>query len=868
MVSATYGPAQAALPALRASPYGGGTSNTNLFVGNLPPHIREPELNEMFSACGTIVSSRVMVDQSTGRSRGSALVKFSSSDEAMVAIKTLNGEAGILVKLAERDMGQGPPRHAVAGRTHPSRVAADAAPAGPAAGGAGGAPLPLVVRYAGSDRVPSDNLYITGLPSPQADQGLLGELFAGLRLTVVRSRVIPDTKGTGSSAAMVQLASQEEAEAAISALHGQVVEGLSPGGGAAGRGLAARPGPGECTAPRALALKYAGGDGSAPSDNLYITGLPSPQVDQAALNQVFVGLGLTVVRSRVIPDTRGSGASAAMVQLASREQAESAILALHGEPLPALEAAGSGPVSPGGGSGGTALRVKYAGGDGGQPSDNLYISGLPSPPPDQVTLHRVFADLGLTVVRSRTIPDTRGAGTSAAMVQLASVEEASSAILALNGEPFPAAEPLPPAGAKGAKVCAGQWGGGGTMLRLKYAGGESSQPSDNLYITGLPSPPPDQATLNLVFVGLGFTVVRSKVIPDTRGTGISAAMVQLASREEAASAIATLDGEVFPPLDSLMSADHGGGSSPTGEGAGGVALRVKYAGGDGSRASDNLYISGLPSPAPDQATLHSILAGLGLTVVRSRIIPDTRGSGISAALVQLASQEEAAAAILALDGETFSAPAEALPSRPAAPAAPALPQGERGAVLRVKYAGGDGSQPSDNLYISGLPSPAPDQATLDQVFSGLGLTVVRSRVIQDTRGIGVSAALVQLASQQEAASAIASLNGEVFPPLDSLRPQDHGGTSAETMQASSGSTLRVKYAGGGASPSDNLYVSGLPSPAPEQAGLDWMFAGLGFTVVRSRVIPDTRGSGSSAALVQLGSPEEAAAAMSGLLNAC
>ena len=55
-----------------------------------------------------------------------------------------------------------------------------------------------------------------------------------------------------------------------------------------------------------LTVKYSGQSGT-PSDNLYISGLPSPQIDQASLHEMFTGLGLTVVRSRVIPDTKGWG---------------------------------------------------------------------------------------------------------------------------------------------------------------------------------------------------------------------------------------------------------------------------------------------------------------------------------------------------------------------------------------------------------------------------------------------------------------------------------------------------------------------------------------------------------------------------------
>merc|ERR1719401_1364854 len=69
----------------------------------------------------------------------------------------------------------------------------------------------LTVKYAGKGE-PSDNLYIAGLPGTTIEQSVLNEMFACLHCTVVRSRVIADTKGVGNCVAMVQLASQAEAQ--------------------------------------------------------------------------------------------------------------------------------------------------------------------------------------------------------------------------------------------------------------------------------------------------------------------------------------------------------------------------------------------------------------------------------------------------------------------------------------------------------------------------------------------------------------------------------------------------------------------------------------------------------------------------------
>jgi len=83
----------------------------------------------------------------------------------------------------------------------------------------------LNVKFSGAGNQPSDNLYITGLPSPQVEQATLNNFFSRLQLTVVRSRIIPDTRGLGSCTAMVQLQSVEAAQAAIDVLHGQHIDG-------------------------------------------------------------------------------------------------------------------------------------------------------------------------------------------------------------------------------------------------------------------------------------------------------------------------------------------------------------------------------------------------------------------------------------------------------------------------------------------------------------------------------------------------------------------------------------------------------------------------------------------------------------------
>ena len=64
---------------------------SKIYVGGLPYATTDEQLQEIFSAHGTVESARVITDKSTGRSRGFGFVEMSSSGEAQRAIQALNG---------------------------------------------------------------------------------------------------------------------------------------------------------------------------------------------------------------------------------------------------------------------------------------------------------------------------------------------------------------------------------------------------------------------------------------------------------------------------------------------------------------------------------------------------------------------------------------------------------------------------------------------------------------------------------------------------------------------------------------------------------------------------------------------------------
>ncbi len=65
--------------------------SNKIYVGGLPFSTTEGQLEEIFSAHGTVESARVITDKFTGKSRGFGFVEMSSSNEAQKAIESVNG---------------------------------------------------------------------------------------------------------------------------------------------------------------------------------------------------------------------------------------------------------------------------------------------------------------------------------------------------------------------------------------------------------------------------------------------------------------------------------------------------------------------------------------------------------------------------------------------------------------------------------------------------------------------------------------------------------------------------------------------------------------------------------------------------------
>ena len=63
----------------------------NIYVGNLPYSISEADLEQAFSAHGSVTSANVILDRETGRARGFGFVEMGDDDEGRAAIEALNG---------------------------------------------------------------------------------------------------------------------------------------------------------------------------------------------------------------------------------------------------------------------------------------------------------------------------------------------------------------------------------------------------------------------------------------------------------------------------------------------------------------------------------------------------------------------------------------------------------------------------------------------------------------------------------------------------------------------------------------------------------------------------------------------------------
>lgn len=64
----------------------------NMYVSNLGFHASDADLRELFNPFGRVYSAKVIMDRTSGRSRGFGFVEMVSASEAAKAMDTLDGK--------------------------------------------------------------------------------------------------------------------------------------------------------------------------------------------------------------------------------------------------------------------------------------------------------------------------------------------------------------------------------------------------------------------------------------------------------------------------------------------------------------------------------------------------------------------------------------------------------------------------------------------------------------------------------------------------------------------------------------------------------------------------------------------------------
>ncbi|MEK7233911.1 MAG: RNA-binding protein [Elusimicrobiota bacterium] len=63
----------------------------NIYVGGFPYKTSKEDLAKLFSACGTVLSAKIILDRETGRPKGFGFIEMSTDAEAKIAVTKLNG---------------------------------------------------------------------------------------------------------------------------------------------------------------------------------------------------------------------------------------------------------------------------------------------------------------------------------------------------------------------------------------------------------------------------------------------------------------------------------------------------------------------------------------------------------------------------------------------------------------------------------------------------------------------------------------------------------------------------------------------------------------------------------------------------------
>eukprot|EP00668_Euglena_longa_P035697 GGOE01045866.1.p1 GENE.GGOE01045866.1~~GGOE01045866.1.p1 ORF type:complete len:659 (-),score=104.42 GGOE01045866.1:1160-3136(-) len=247
--------------------------NTKLFVGQIPTSMTEEHLKPIFDVFGTVVNIQIIRDRNTGAHKASAFVSYNTVSEAQIAIDNLHN------------------LHVIPPMTNPLQVKF------------------AHVTEPGAQQTaspPGIKLFVGSLPREMTKEEVK-EIF--FEFGVVEDLHIFTEKDTGLSkgAAFVYMSTQEEADAAILALHGKRT--LPP-------------------MTRPLQVSYAEGELERLQAKLFVGTLPL-SVTKTDLLEIFSPFG-QILEVYLMKQSPQSKERCAFLRFVERRQAEAA-LGLNGQ---------------------------------------------------------------------------------------------------------------------------------------------------------------------------------------------------------------------------------------------------------------------------------------------------------------------------------------------------------------------------------------------------------------------------------------------------------------------------------------------------------------------------------------------------------
>jgi len=159
---------------------------SNLIVNYIPNDLSDEDFHDLFSKVGPIFSAKVMRNKATGYSFGYGFVNYLKAEDAQRAINELNGHA-----IQNKRLKVAPCR-----------------------------------RGEGNDEIKNANLYVANLPKTVTEEELRA-LFE-IHGEIIRTKILVD-QGTNESrgCGFILFSKTAEADAAIKAFHGQMLEGAT-----------------------------------------------------------------------------------------------------------------------------------------------------------------------------------------------------------------------------------------------------------------------------------------------------------------------------------------------------------------------------------------------------------------------------------------------------------------------------------------------------------------------------------------------------------------------------------------------------------------------------------------------------------------